>query len=199
MKHKLPDLPYGLSALAPKMSEETLNFHYGKHLQAYVDNLNRLIVGTPFEHTSLEETLCKSSGAIFNNAAQVWNHTFFFDTLNPQVKAIPERLKMMLEAEFGTVEKFRETFLAAAVGLFGSGWAWLVLNDGKLEIVSESNAGNPLTKGMTPLLTIDVWEHAYYIDYRNRRADYLNALWDLIDWGKVESRLDCKLSCNLYI
>ncbi len=199
MKHKIPGLPYGLSALAPKMSEETLNFHYGKHLQAYIDNLNRLIVGTPFEHASLEETLCKSSGAIFNNAAQVWNHTFFFDTLTPQVKPIPERLKMMLEAEFGTVEKFRETFLAAAVGLFGSGWAWLVLNNGKPEIVSESNAGNPLTKGMTPLLTIDVWEHAYYIDYRNRRADYLNALWDLIDWEKVESRLDCKLSCNLYI
>ncbi len=199
MKHKMPELPYGLQELAPKMSEETLNFHYGKHLQAYIDNLNRLIVGTPFEHASLEETLCKSSGPIFNNAAQVWNHDFFFQTLTPRPKAMPERLRMQLEMEYGSVEKFREALFAAATGLFGSGWVWLAHSGSKLAIVSEPNAGNPLTKGMTPLLTIDVWEHAYYIDYRNRRADYLNALWNLIDWTKVDARLDSHLSCNIYI
>ncbi len=199
MTHKMPALPYGLSELAPRMSEETLNFHYGKHLQAYVDNLNRLIVGTPYEHASLEEILCKSSGSIFNSAAQVWNHAFFFQTLAPRSKAVPMRLKMLIEAGYGSVEKFREALFAAAMGLFGSGWVWLVLDNGKLAIVSEPNAGNPMKDGMTPLLTVDVWEHAYYIDHRNRRADYLQSLWELVDWDVVDKRLDSTVSCNVYI
>ncbi len=199
MKHEMPGLPYALSELAPKMSEETLNFHYGKHLQAYVDNLNRLSEGTPYEHMSLEEVVCKSSGAVFNNAAQVWNHTFFFRALTPRQHPMPQRLRSKLETTFGSVDKFRDELFAAAMGIFGSGWTWLAADGGTLTIVQESNAGNPMTKGMSPLLTIDVWEHAYYIDHRNRRAEYLQAVWDLIDWTVVDSRLDENMSCNVYI
>lgn len=179
-----------MEALAPKMSRETLEFHYGKHLQAYVDNLNRLIQGTPYEDMALEEIVLKADGGIFNNAAQALNHAFFFDSLTPGSKPVGAALEAALTRDFGSLEAFKEQFTKAAATLFGSGWVWLVKDaEGRLSIVQEPNAGNPLKKGLSPLLVIDVWEHAYYIDYRNRRADYINAFWDIVDWEKVESRL----------
>lgn len=186
----MPQLPYELDALAPLMSKETLEFHYGKHLQTYVDNLNKLIPGTAYETMSLEEIILKADGGIFNNAAQTWNHTFFFQTLTPTAVEMPDRLKIALTEAFGSPEAFKEEFTKAALGLFGSGWTWLVRDDKhKLSIVSESNAGNPMKKGLKPLLVIDVWEHAYYIDYRNRRAGFIEAFWKLVDWDKVAERL----------
>ncbi len=190
MKHILPALPYAPGALAPLMSEETIQYHYGKHLQTYIDNLNGLIAGTEYEDMTLEEIVRKSSGAIFNNAAQVWNHTFFFMTLSPSPVALRERFSKMINENFGSLENLKAELKKAAVGLFGSGWAWLCeTEDGKLVITQESNAGNPMTKGLKPLLTIDVWEHAYYIDYRNRRPDYFEAVWQMIDWTAVYHRL----------
>lgn len=185
----MPELPYAMEALAPKMSRETLDYHYGKHLQTYVDNLNRLIPGTPYETMPLDEIVRKADGAVFNNAAQAWNHTFFFQMLTPAPKAMPEALSAKLAAAFGSVEAFKEQFAKAAVGLFGSGWVWLAADrSGKLSIVAKSNAGNPMTEGLRPVLTVDVWEHAYYIDYRNRRADFVAAWWELVDWRKVADR-----------
>lgn len=185
----MPELPYALEALAPKMSAETFEYHYGKHLQTYVDNLNRLIAGTPYEEMSLEEIIRKADGGIFNNAAQTWNHTFFFRMLTPDRHSVPGKLAERLARDFGSVEEFKKQFTQAAVGLFGSGWVWLAADkSGKLSIVPKSNAGNPLTDGLRPVMTIDVWEHAYYIDYRNRRADAVAALWDRIDWKVVEER-----------
>ena len=185
----MPELPYAMEALAPKMSRETLDYHYGKHLQTYVDNLNRLIPGTPYETMPLDEIVRKADGAVFNNAAQAWNHTFFFQMLTPAPKAMPEALSAKLAAAFGSVETFKEQFAKAAVGLFGSGWVWLAADrSGKLSIVAKSNAGNPMPEGLRPVLTADVWEHAYYIDYRNRRADFVAAWWDLVDWQKVADR-----------
>lgn len=199
MKHLMPALPYAQNALEPRMSAETVAFHYGKHLQTYVDNLNKLIVGTDYEEMPLEEIVRNASGTIFNNAAQVWNHTFFFNSLTPTSTAMSEEMAARLAENFGSVEEFKEKFSAAAIGLFGAGWAWLVTDkQGKLSIVAEQNAGNPLTHGLTPLLTIDVWEHAYYIDYRNRRADFVSAVWDLIDWVRVERRMH-GTACNVYI
>lgn len=190
MKHLLPQLPYEPDALAPAMSSETIAFHYGKHLQTYIDNLNRLIAGTPYEDMSLEEIVRKADGAVFNNAAQTWNHTFFFETLSPVPVDMPPVLEEKLSASFGSTGQFLDEFSKAAAGLFGSGWAWLVqAKDGSLKIVQKSNAGNPMTDGDVPLLTVDVWEHAYYIDYRNRRADYVSACLKLIDWNKVAARL----------
>lgn len=190
MKHILPRLPYQTDALAPKMSAETFEYHYGKHLQTYIDNLNNLIEGTPYAGMPLDEIVRKADGAIFNNAAQAWNHTFFFLTLTPDQQPMPETLAAALARDFGSVEAFKEAFTKAAVGLFGSGWAWLVRTpEGKLTIVAEPNAGNPMTQGMEPLLTVDVWEHAYYIDYRNRRAEFMKNWWDLVDWQKVAERL----------
>lgn len=190
MTHNLPALPYASDALAPAMSKETIDYHYGKHLQTYIDNLNKLIQGTEFENMPLEEIVMKSTGAIFNNAAQTWNHTFFFMNLAPVETEIPSALADRLAETFGSVEKFKEEFSRAAVGLFGSGWAWLVKDrDGKLSIRQTQNAGNPMTEGLTPLLTVDVWEHAYYIDWRNRRAAYVEAWWKLVDWNKVSSCL----------
>ena len=197
MKHAMPQLPYTMEALAPLMSQETLEYHYGKHLQTYVDNLNKLIAGTPFEDMSLEDIICKADGGIFNNAAQAWNHTFFFETLTAQPQDIPASVADKLAKDFGSVEAFRQEFTQKATTLFGSGWVWLAEDAGKkLCILSEPNAGNPLTRGMKPILTIDVWEHAYYIDYehayyidyRNRRAAYIEAFWKLIDWTKVAAR-----------
>lgn len=185
MTHKLPELPYQKEELAPLMSLETLEYHYGKHLQTYIDNLNKLIPGTTYEELSLEEIICKADGAIFNNAAQTWNHTFFFQTLTPHSNTIPQNLDSLLTRDFGSTEAFKEQFTKAAISLFGSGWVWLAANhEGKLCILPEVNAGNPLTKGFTPLLVIDVWEHAYYIDYRNRRAAFIEAFWKLINWEK---------------
>lgn len=190
MKHLLPELPYAKDALAPIMSEETLEYHYGKHLQTYIDNLNKMIEGSPYEDMPLEEIVTKSTGSIFNNAAQAWNHTFFFETLTPEPVAIPDALEEKIREVFGSVETFKDEFSKAALSLFGSGWVWLAANDeGRLEIIQESNAGNPMTRGLKPLLTADVWEHAYYIDYRNRRAAFIEGLWKLVDWRKVAERL----------
>lgn len=199
MKHKMPTLPYAANALAPRMSEETLNYHHGKHLQTYVDNLNRLVVGTVYENMTLEEVVCKATGPIFNNAAQAWNHAFFFESLSPQPKQMTQKMESLVMAAFGSLEHFRDAFFAAATSLFGSGWVWLVVDHGNLAIVSEKDAGNPMTKGMCPLMVVDVWEHAYYIDYRNRRADYISAVWEMIDWSVVEKRLANNVSCNVYI
>lgn len=191
MTHELPPLPYPKSALAPLISEETLEYHYGKHHQTYVTNLNNLIPGTEFENLSLEEIVRKSSGAIFNNAAQVWNHTFYWNSLSPNGGGAPTgALATAIDQAFGSFDKFKEEFTKCAVTTFGSGWAWLVKNaDGSLAIVSTSNAGCPLTNGQTPLLTCDVWEHAYYIDYRNLRAKYVEAFWSLVNWDFVAKNL----------
>ena len=190
MTHELPKLPYALDALAPQISEETMLYHYGKHHQAYVDNLNRLIDGTRWQNATLEEIVLGADGAIFNNAAQAWNHTFFFLSLSPDPKSVPTgALAEAIDRDFGSFESFKETMGKAAAGQFGSGWAWLVQDkDGKLSVVAESNAGNPMTRGLKPLLNIDVWEHAYYIDYRNRRPDFIQAVWDRVDWKTVEKR-----------
>lgn len=199
MEHKMPRLPYAHNALAPRMSEETFEYHFDRHVQTYVDNLNRLVVNTPYADMPVEEIICKASGPIFNNAAQVWNHTFFFETLSPTPHPMTSVLKELILQQYGSVDAFKEQLLNTAVGIFGSGWAWLSINDRcELIISGESNAGNPLTKELTPLLTIDVWEHAYYIDYRNKRADYAKAVWELIDWNKVEERMQ-RSSCNIYI
>ena len=193
MKHTMPELPYAMEALAPKMSGETLEYHYGKHLKTYVDNLNRLIAGTPYEELPLDEIVRTADGALFNNAAQAWNHEFFFRMLTPDPSPMPAGLAERLARDFGSVEEFRAKFTQAAVGLFGSGWVWLVADrSGRLSILARSNAGNPLTEGLRPVLTIDVWEHAYYIDYRNRRADAVAALWDRIDWKVVADRYEKK-------
>lgn len=191
MTHELPPLPYAPNALAPVITENTISFHYGKHHQAYVTNLNKLIPGTEFENATLEEIIMKASGGIFNNAAQVWNHTFYWHCLTPAGESQPGgKLLDAINRDFGSFEDFKEKFAAAAATLFGSGWAWLVKDAaGKLSIVQESNAGNPLRNGFTPLFTMDVWEHAYYLDYQNRRPDYLAALWKLADWKAVEERL----------
>ncbi|KMN33480.1 MULTISPECIES: superoxide dismutase [Chromobacterium] len=189
MEHKLPELPYALDALAPHISKETLEFHYGKHHQTYITNLNNLIKGTEFENASLEEIVKKSSGGIFNNAAQVWNHTFYWLGFAPN--AGEERkpsgaLADAINAKWGSYDEFKKAFTQTAIGTFGSGWAWLVKNnDGSLDLVSTSNAATPLTTDKKPLLTCDVWEHAYYIDYRNSRPNYLDSFWKLVNWDFV--------------
>jgi len=184
MAFELPALPYAMNRLLPYISEETLEFHYGKHHQTYVTNLNNLIPGTEFENLGLEEIIMKASGGIFNNAAQVWNHTFYWNSLAPSAGGEPAgALADAISAQFGSFEQFKEEFTKCAVTTFGSGWAWLVKNaDGSLGLVSTSNAGCPLTSGQKPLLTCDVWEHAYYIDYRNARPKYLEAFWALVNW-----------------
>jgi len=190
MNFSLPQLPYAHNALEPVISEETIKFHYGKHHQTYVNNLNGLIPGTEFENADLDTIVKKSSGPVFNNAAQIWNHNFYFLSLTPEKGSKPsEELAKAIDEKFGSLDNFKAEFNKSAVAVFGSGWAWLVKTaDGGLDIVKESNAGNPLTFGLTPLLTFDVWEHAYYIDYQNRRADYVAALWELVDWNVVSSR-----------
>ena len=184
MTHVLPPLPYEKNALEPHISAETLEFHYGKHHQTYVTNLNNLIAGTEFENLSLDEIVKKATGGIFNNAAQVWNHTFYWHSLSPNGGGVPTgALADAINETFGSFEKFKEDFSKTAITTFGSGWAWLVKNaDGSLALVSTSNAATPLTAGQTPLLTIDVWEHAYYIDYRNLRPKYVEAFWNLVNW-----------------
>ncbi|HHJ39206.1 MAG: superoxide dismutase [Methylothermaceae bacteria B42] len=191
MKHELPPLPYAMDALEPHISRETLEYHYGKHHQTYVTNINNLIAGTEFENMSLEEIICKASGPIFNNAAQVWNHTFYWNSLSPNGGgSATGAVGDAINRDFGSFDSFKEAFTKAAVTLFGSGWAWLVKTpEGKLEIVQTSNAGNPLTEGKTPILTCDVWEHAYYIDYRNARPKYLEAFWNLVNWDFANQNL----------
>ncbi|UXY16816.1 superoxide dismutase [Fe] [Chitiniphilus purpureus] len=195
MEHKLPELPYAQDALAPHMSAETLSFHYGKHHQTYVTNLNNLIKGTEYENLPLEEIVKKApAGGLFNNAAQVWNHTFFWFGFKPNAQG-EERLPGgaladAINAKWGSFDKFKETFNASAAANFGSGWTWLVRKaDGTLDIVNTSNAATPLTTADVPLLTCDVWEHAYYIDYRNSRPNYLSGFWKLVDWDAVAQRL----------
>lgn len=191
MNFQLPVLPYAKDALEPVIAAGTIEFHHGKHHQTYVTNLNNLIKGTTFENMSLEEIILKSDGAIFNNAAQVWNHTFYFYSFKKSAHPGEPKgaLAGAIDAEWGSFENFKSEFNAATVSVFGSGWGWLVKDSaGKLSIVKESNAGNPITKGLTPILTFDVWEHAYYLDYQNRRADYINALWTIVDWDAVSAR-----------
>ncbi|MCI5560853.1 MAG: superoxide dismutase [Phocaeicola sp.] len=190
MTHNMPQLPYAMDALAPLMSQETLEYHYGKHLQTYVNNLNNLIKGTEFENLTLEEIVKKSEGGIFNNAAQAWNHAVFFCGFSPVEKNIPANLAERLVRDFGSVEAFKEAFGKAAAGVFGSGWTWLAEDaEGKLMIKSYSNAGNPLPEGLNVIFGLDVWEHSYYIDYRNNRLAYIDAFWKLLDWEVAAKRL----------
>ena len=185
----LPPLPFKADALAPHLSEQTLNFHHKKHHQTYLDNLNKLAVGTPFENAKLEEIIKKSDGAIYNNAAQVWNHTFYFNQFAAKATPTTGILADAIAKKWGSFSAFKNEFNAAGATLFGSGWVFLVCKDNSdLQIVKEPNAGNPLTKNLLPLLTFDVWEHAYYLDYQNRRGDYLNALWQILDWKVIERR-----------
>ena len=184
MEHTLPPLPYALDALQPHISKETLEFHHGKHHNAYVVNLNGLIKGTEFENASLEDIIRKSSGGVFNNAAQIWNHTFYWHSLKPNGGGEPTgALAEAIQKKWGSFAAFKEAFTKSAIGNFGSSWTWLVKKaDGSLDIVNTSNAATPITGSDRPLLTCDLWEHAYYIDYRNRRPDYLGGWWSLVNW-----------------
>ena len=190
MPFELPKIPYASDALQPFISKQTIDFHYGKHHQTYVTNLNNLIPGTKYENATLEQIIKEADGGIFNNGAQVWNHTFYFETFSPAGYREPSgALSAAIDKSFGSFAAFKDQFTKASVTLFGSGWSWLVkMPDGALSIVQESNAGNPLRKGLTPLLTCDVWEHAYYLDYQNKRPDYLQAYWNIVDWNVVAKR-----------
>ena len=193
MKHLLRELPYALDALAPIMSADTLNYHYGKHLQTYLDNVNRMIEGTPFADMKLKDMITKAQGALYNNAAQAFNHIIFFKQLTPAPTTISPLLTQALVARFGSVDEFKSEFSNAAATLFGSGWVWLALDaNNVLQIVPEPNAGNPITRNMRPLMCIDVWEHAYYLDYQNRRGDYIKNFWNLVKWDYIEKRMKDK-------
>lgn len=193
MKHLLPELPYALDALTPVMSADTLNYHYGKHLQTYLDNVNRMIEGSPFADMKLKDMITKAQGALYNNAAQAFNHIIFFKQLTPTPTTISPLLTQALVARFGSVDAFKSEFSNAAAALFGSGWVWLALDaNNVLQIVPEPNAGNPITRNMRPLMCIDVWEHAYYIDYQNRRGDYIKNFWNLVNWDYIEKRMQDK-------
>ncbi len=191
MEHKLPNLPYAKDALEPHISVETIEYHYGKHHKAYIYNLNNQIPGTEFETMSLEDIVRKSSGSIFNNAAQIWNHTFYWNCLSPTGGDEPTgQISSALTQHFGSFAQFKELFTNAAARLFGSGWVWLIKNsDGSLSVEATSNAGTPLKENKKALLTCDVWEHAYYIDYRNARAKYIEAFWKLVNWDFVAKNL----------
>ncbi|EMY62780.1 superoxide dismutase [Leptospira terpstrae] len=190
MEHKLPELPYAKDALLPHISAETLEFHYGKHHQTYVTNLNNLIKGTEFENASLEEIVKKSTGGIFNNAAQIWNHTFYWHSLSPKGGGAPTgAVADLITKSFGSFDAFKEKFSQSAITNFGSGWTWLVKKGDGVEIVNTSNAGSPLKDGLQSLLTIDVWEHAYYIDFRNARPKYVEAFWNLVNWDFANQNL----------
>jgi Fe-Mn family superoxide dismutase len=190
MNYQLPALPYESHDLEPAISAKTVEVHYGRHEKAYIDNLNRLIKDTEFDDMDIEEVIANGTGALLNNASQAWNHIFYFFSFSPDGRREPAgRLLHAINTYFGSVKLFKEAFVKAGVEIFGSGWVWLVSDDkGKLLIKQYSNAESPLREGLTPLLTFDVWEHAYYLDYQNRRADALNALWDIVDWDMVESR-----------
>ncbi len=191
MAHELPQLPYAIDALAPHISVETLEYHYGKHHQTYVTNLNNLVSGTELADMSLEDIIKKSSGGVFNNAAQIWNHTFYWNCLSPNGGGQPSgAVANAIDRTFGSFDTFKEEFTKTSVTTFGSGWGWLVKTaNGELELVSTSNAGTPMTSGQTALLTCDVWEHAYYIDYRNARPKYLEAFWNVVNWEFVAQNL----------
>jgi Fe-Mn family superoxide dismutase len=191
MQHQLPDLPYAADALEPHISAETLAFHHGKHHRAYVTKLNELIAGTEYEDLPLEEVIRTASGATFNNAAQTWNHSFYWNCLSPSGGGAPTgKIAEAIDARWGSFDKFKAELTQAAATNFGSGWTWLVKSEqGELEILNTANAGNPLTDGKTPILTIDVWEHAYYIDYRNVRPQYIEAYWQLANWEFANKNL----------
>ncbi len=191
MPFELPKLSYAADALQPFISKQTIDFHYGKHHATYVSNLNSLVQGTRFENASLDQIVREAEGPVFNNGAQIWNHTFYFESFSPTGGREPSGpLAAIITSTFGSFESFKEQFTKSAMTLFGSGWSWLVKKpDGSLEILQEPNAGNPLRKGLTPLLTCDVWEHAYYLDYQNKRADYLQAFWNVLDWGIIGKRI----------
>jgi superoxide dismutase, Fe-Mn family len=191
MAIELPPLPYEKNALEPHISAETLEYHYGKHHQAYVTNLNKLIEGTEFANAPLEEIIKKSSGGVFNNAAQIWNHTFYWNSMSPKGGGAPSgKLADAINKAFGSFDKFKEEFSKSAAGNFGSGWTWLVKKtDGSVDIVNTSNAATPLTTADKALLTCDVWEHAYYIDFRNARPKYLEAFWNLVNWDFATSQM----------
>ncbi|NLZ96120.1 MAG: superoxide dismutase [Bacteroidales bacterium] len=190
MKFEKVALPYATDALAPVIGKETMELHYGKHHQAYVDNLNKLIVGTKFENADLETIVKESDGAIFNNAGQTLNHNIYFTSFSPDGGGEPQgKLAEAINSKFGSFDKFKEEFVTAGLGVFGSGWVWLAKDDkGNLSIEKESNAGNPMTKGLTPILGLDVWEHSYYLDYQNRRGDHLKEVWKILDWKVISDR-----------
>lgn len=190
MKFELIQLPYAADALEPVISKETIEYHHGKHLQAYVNNLNNLIPGTKFENAPLEQIVAESDGGIFNNAGQILNHNLYFTQFSPNGGGEPTgKLAEAIKATWGSFEDFKKEFNAAGAGLFGSGWVWLAKDkDGKLSITKEANGSNPVAKGLTPILGFDVWEHAYYLDYQNRRPDHLTALWKIVDWDAVGNR-----------
>lgn len=191
MAFELPPLPYANDALAPVISEQTIEYHYGKHHQAYVNNLNKLVPGTEFKNADLETIIKKAKGGLYNNGAQVWNHTFYFSAFSPNPKTVPEgKLGAIINREFGSLDQFKGAFQKEGASLFGSGWVWLVIDGSeKLSIVQTSNADNPMKDGLKPLLTADVWEHAYYLDYQNKRPEYLSNFWKVLDWEIVEGRL----------
>ena len=191
MAHELPALPYAKDALEPVISAETLEYHYGKHHQTYVNNLNNMIPGTEYENASLEDIIRKAEGGLFNNAAQVWNHTFYWNCLSPDGGCKPGgALGEAIDKAFGSFDKFKEEFQKAGAGNFGSGWTWLVKDGDGVAIVNTDDAENPLRDGKTPILTVDVWEHAYYIDYRNARPKYLEAIWKIINWDYVSGNYE---------
>lgn len=190
MAFELPELPYAYNALEPVISKQTLEFHHDKHHAAYVNNLNNLIVGTEFENADLLTIITKADGGVFNNAAQVWNHTFYFDQFGKnKIEKLSGQLLVAINSSFGSFDEFKEKFSTAAKTLFGSGWVWLVKKpNGSLDIIQTSNAANPLTDGLIPILTCDVWEHAYYLDYQNKRPDYIENFWSIIDWEIISGR-----------
>jgi len=190
MSFKLPELPYSMNALEPYISEKTVEFHYTKHHQGYVNKLNGLVEGTDKENMSLEELILQSSGGVFNNAAQTWNHTFYWEGFSPDGGGNPKgEIADAINKKYGSFDDFKEEFNKKAATLFGSGWAWLVKNnDGKLDIIQGQNADNPITEGYTPLLTCDVWEHAYYLDKQNKRPAYIDDFWKIINWEKINER-----------
>lgn len=190
MAFELPKLSYDYNALEPVISKKTLEFHHDKHHAAYVNNLNKLIEGTEFEDANLVDIILKAKGGMFNNAAQVWNHTFYFEQFGKnKVEKLSGNLLIAINASFGSFEEFKEKFSVAAKTLFGAGWTWLVKKpNGSLDIIQSTNAANPLTEGLIPILTCDVWEHAYYLDYQNKRPDYVDKFWSLIDWEIVSDR-----------
>ncbi|MDE6409034.1 MAG: superoxide dismutase [Muribaculaceae bacterium] len=192
MKFTQPRLPYSVDALSPVISPTTIDYHYGKHEKAYIDTLNKLIEGTEFEEMSLEDIIRKSEGKLFNQASQAWNHILYFFQFSPTGKREPiGNLRDKIDEQFGSFDDFKKKFEEAGLSLFGSGWVWLSADsDGKLFITQGSNAENPLTKGLRPIFVFDVWEHAYYLDYQNRRGEYLSKLWDIVDWNIIERRYE---------
>lgn len=192
MKFSQPRLPYAVDALQPYISRNTIDYHYGKHESNYINTLNSLIEGTEFENMSLEDIIVKSDGKIFNNASQAWNHIFYFFQFSPEgLKEPTGKLREKIDATFGSFDEFKRQFEEKGATLFGSGWVWLSADkNGDLHITQSPNAGNPMTEGLRPIMTFDVWEHAYYLDYQNRRADYLKQLWNIVDWDIVSMRYE---------